>query len=557
MYVLKRRNAAGALAVLACLLGVTSQAVALEPNSFRLRGLGTGLSWVVEDPLSDMFRNPANLFGLEGLGIYTNLSNMQDQGNESFLSGTSPRRINLLGSLLLGATYVPEEWPVSGGLFVEYQDVSVVGDISSFKQDTAAGGSAFYVENEREFDELAAEFIDVAVVLPLALRLSRQLALGLKLSYEEFGGTFTLRDRKVEEQHVEIQNGDWTRRSETVSSDSYELAGNRALGALAGLTWQGDSVAAEVIAGYAPVRIPVSLADVDSLLGGTVMGLSFSNMAQFVDPGGLDFYASAWQIDAKCRASVGSSLALHGRAGFRVIEAGGTFSQQSEDLFRIDRVPEGFSHRRVSTQVDEHELKALITDVPVTLGLTWKFKDWGLFALGVNGHLFRIDADYLQHPTIHRTTYSFVNQPFDHTYIAEEFSTNNDYTRMSGDLWLGVLSFPVGVEMNLADWLAVRMGAETLLPIYGSGDVDMVEVDEPGYAETILSDGTSAQVDEDAEVVRVESELTSDELRSGITIYSAGLGFKVNDNITVDALSFANLTNLAYWKLSLAFSVTM
>ena len=99
--------------------------------------------------------------------------------------------------------------------------------------------------------------------------------------------------------------------------------------------------------------------------------------------------------------------------------------------------------------------------------------------------------------------------------------------------------------------------ARHVRPVRLEDRVLMVEVDEPGYAETTLSDGTSAQVDENAEVVRVESELTSDELRSGITIYSAGLGFKVNDNITVDALSFANLTNLAYWKLSLAFSVTM
>lgn len=84
------------------LILMVSLASAFVPISMRMRGLNPSLVGIVDDEYSDLFYNPAFINKIEGTRIYSNLSNVQGEGEDMFFSGYDyypERYANLLGGI--------------------------------------------------------------------------------------------------------------------------------------------------------------------------------------------------------------------------------------------------------------------------------------------------------------------------------------------------------------------------------------------------------------------------------------------------------------------------
>ncbi len=76
----KIRKKLGILLVGALILAVaTGSALAISRTSLRLDGMSDDLTYFISDEYSDLFLNPANVMEIDGVRIYTNLSNLQGE----------------------------------------------------------------------------------------------------------------------------------------------------------------------------------------------------------------------------------------------------------------------------------------------------------------------------------------------------------------------------------------------------------------------------------------------------------------------------------------------
>ena len=550
------------LLVLAALL-CSASASAFERNSFRLRGMGTGLSWMVDDSFSDIFNNPATMVELKGMSLYTNLSNIEDQGNTSFLSGQDPNRIDPTGTLLLGGHWVNEEQSWGVGLFVEWGNIRINGKASTLGSGSKSSLGSFdtVVEEESlDYDTIDVAFNDLAILLPFSIRVSREMTIGTLVMFEDFSGSVKLGSESGSEQLMQV--GQFSELRRQFSSSTYETSfdNNMQIGGLAGMRYvpiEGDYVL-EAVVGYAPTQLNVSAITLDSFVGGTNMGLILSEATQYANEDGFDIYASAIQAHIKATYKLNDEIRLTGIVGFEMVHHSPEISATEFSSYISERELEGYRYVATDTTRQRANMDAQIHHIPVRLGVDWNFLEWGTFALGVITYLSMVSVDYVSQPDTNTRTFNYKLPPFDHPYVSEIFSTPNDYQQLSGDAFGVLMSVPVGVEVRPSDWFTFRMGAETFIPLVNKVNISGYSYDEPDYTEVTTSAAQGGAVgsvksDESAPVVRTKEKVDFESNDEKVTVYSAGLGVKFNDNLRLDALSFAELTNLSFWKLSLSF----
>jgi hypothetical protein len=557
----KQRYLVGLLVLLALLW--SASAGAFERNSFRLRGMGTGLSWMVDDSFTDIFNNPATMVELKGLSIYTNLSNIEDQGNTSFLSGQDATRIDPTGTLLLGGHWVNEEQSWGVGLFVEWGDIRISGKSSTLGSGSKSplGNFDTVVEEETlDYETIDVAFNDLAILLPFSMRVSRELTIGTLVMFEDFSGSVKLGSESGSEQLMQV--GQFSELRRQFSSSSYETSfdNNMQIGGLAGMRYvpvEGDYVL-EAVVGYAPTQLNVSALSLDTFVGGTNMGLILAEATQYANEDGFDIYASAIQAHVKATFKVTDEIRLTGIVGYEMVSHSPEISATEFSSYTSERELEGYRYSATDTTHQQANMDAQIHHIPIRLGVDWSFVDWGTFALGVNTYLSMVSVDYVSQPDTNTQSFNYKLPPFDHPYVSEIFSSTNEYQQLHGDAFGVVLSVPVGVEVNPSDWFTFRMGAETFIPLVNQVDISGYSYDEPDYTEVTTSAAQggvvgSVKSDEAAPVVRAKEKVDFDSADDKVTVYSAGLGVKFNDNLRLDALSFAELTDLSFWKFSLSF----
>ena len=218
----------------------------------------------------------------------------------------------------------------------------------------------------------------------------------------------------------------------------------------------------------------------------------------------------------------------------------------------------GTGYDQITESVRSSVLDASISHIPFRVGAVWDLQDWGTFALGVNTHLFLMDLHFTEHPNLSTASFNHSNPPFDHPYVSEVFTTDNVSRVLDGSWTLLTVSVPVGLEVQATDWLDLRLGAESVLPLVTSGKTTGEAVDEADYTRITYFDpiqGGSAIIETDGTEAVVKApesvEVSAEDQRR--TVYSAGLGFRLNNNLRMDALSFADLSDLSLWKLSVVF----
>ncbi len=139
----------------------------------------------------------------------------------------------------------------------------------------------------------------------------------------------------------------------------------------------------------------------------------------------------------------------------------------------------------------------------------------------------------------------------------DSLQTIDDYvqTTTAAESWLRrktgcytALALPVGLEFRVIPSVALRLGA---LPILRWDDVtttNQLLTWHPRKVRTVYGDGSFSERIDDEE----RSPASSETRRSFVqtTELSYGAGFRPVENLQIDLMGFANLTNLVNWRLS-------
>jgi hypothetical protein len=167
---------------------------------------------------------------------------------------------------------------------------------------------------------------------------------------------------------------------------------------------------------------------------------------------------------------------------------------------------------------------------------------------------FATDAwqDSLEDSTAQRSYYAFDN--------GDSISGHEDFqsTTTFAEEWLmrttgtdRVLTAPVGIEVKVVEALALRLGASPTMTWTEETTVEELTAYSPQYTHTIYGDSTFSDQLGDA-----QQNPGSSETRKTVT-YSTGLtygiGYSPMENLQIDLMTFARVTDLRYWRLSVTF----
>jgi hypothetical protein len=175
------------------------------------------------------------------------------------------------------------------------------------------------------------------------------------------------------------------------------------------------------------------------------------------------------------------------------------------------------------------------------------------FKLGL-GLGFATDAwqDSLEDSTATRSYYAFDN--------GDSIPGHEDYqqTTTFAEEWMTrttgsdkVLSAPVGIEFKLLEPLALRLGASPTVTWRDVTVIEALTASSPTYTHTVYGDGTFSDHIGDAQQNPGSSQTSRTVDYS--TQFSYGIGYKPIDNLQVDLMGFARLTDLSNWRLSVTF----
>jgi len=131
-------------------------------------------------------------------------------------------------------------------------------------------------------------------------------------------------------------------------------------------------------------------------------------------------------------------------------------------------------------------------------------------------------------------------------------STSNETWEIVNKYGGFVFTVPVGLETRLTDRFSLRLGATQNMTLKFTNTYEETLIDEGSITiyhrtkPTELIQTTQEGEDElDSYYLKFEDKVSF----SASTAYHYGLGFKVNDNVEINILNFANLTNLSNWMV--------
>jgi hypothetical protein len=133
-----------------------------------------------------------------------------------------------------------------------------------------------------------------------------------------------------------------------------------------------------------------------------------------------------------------------------------------------------------------------------------------------------------------------------------------DYTRAitESETWMtqvegSVNSFviPVGLEFNILEPLAFRLGAQHTLSYNDYTTTTELIGYSPQRTLTVYGDGTSTEIIDDPGP-RPERSVETETETVPATDYYYGIGWMATDNLQIDLMGFNQLTDLSNWRLS-------
>jgi hypothetical protein len=173
-----------------------------------------------------------------------------------------------------------------------------------------------------------------------------------------------------------------------------------------------------------------------------------------------------------------------------------------------------------------------------------------LLAIGLIPSFFTGNAKIKMNP-VDTTIYYYQNYPDTLEYTTT--STSNETWECTNKFSGFSITIPVGFETHLTDRLILRLGVTQDFMLKTKDSYEDILTDGGSNFVRDVTQGTSLR---DTTITEPAEELDSyyDKYEnkvsfSNMTSYHYGLGFQINDNIELNFLNFAKLTELGTWVL--------
>ncbi len=529
-------------------------AFAIQKYSFRMRSLGPNLSGFIDDLYSDLYYNPAYVYRFNKHHIYTNLSNLQGNG-QTRLFGDENTTVNKDG--IFPSNLAGYAGPVFGGKWGVFWENSghnfKLTDFESYDDPITA---AVRGERTRAID---GSFSGQGLSLFGLIK-----GIGFNVTYDRVG-----MDLNVDTQSDSLfyTTSDSSLMHNALSRERWKFPNNM-WGVSIGKVWREHDHEWSLSAGIQPHRLNLNM---DQLFNIVQVNLG-QNLHAYRKPFGA---GSADTTNSLLQQQLGFSelgvRSYFARARFKEIHVGENSFYQLNYLLDYSRysVPLDISTStvfRMDSLIYANDLSTRVKEDGIFPGDGDVTLNNVTFGIGGEGYLdnlktmisMGVKLTYIwgglhltQGPgrIIHSR-----EQKLDTTTVAgQTYSrtiTDNTVVTTKGDTrWL-TLSLPVGLELRPHDKLTLRMGANTTIPISFKGTWSIATRDSA--SSVIDTTGAPPPLSPGAEPPPATQK--SSGIRGkffSLTSYYYGASFRITPSIEMELMNFAQVTDLRTWWLSI------
>lgn len=524
----------------------------ISNSSFRLKGMGTELLDFTHDEYSDIYYNPHYLNDIQGKRLYSNLSNLSGVMPASFAATD----INLLRNVLYPTNLI-------GGITdAGNSKIGAIFASSGFsaKFRTESKNSGTYQTPARWKDEETMESggsfggRDINIFYG-----GRSLGIIAKASY--FSAGMTYEDSRKEDSFNDNGNQNYHR----YEKDEWDFSNRDYLVGLSiGKVMRDGNGETSISGGVEPALMQTSMKDIESYVTRYFDGNNPDYDNNYDDDESISITGISGKLNFRRQSNIGqnsiSSKVLKLSASFVPFSLEST----NEDIYESwsgDRGSENYYHRyRKSEDNNEMSGAAIVLHSAFGYGREINFDDKKTkLVFGGKLKYFFIFLSGSDDPSTRKTTFYQIypngsNNSNDSGYITT--IDDNKSVDVSGNLHLLVWNFPIGIETTFLEKFKLRLGSNAVIPMFGMGGLKIDEKDQPDHVRTDYTHGPDAgkieqEYNEDNPTIEDSDDLSASVTNANLHTYSMGLGWQINENLTMDIIHFSKLTDLGTWWFSL------
>lgn len=524
------------LLVSACPVFFGGICLAIEEVSFRVKGMHPELAGIVEDEYTDMLDMPCDLLSIEGLRIYTNLSNLTG-GTERQLSEVSAEDLFLLGA-------AGDFWQFgkiasigSGRSLINPQTIKVNPAGSTGLQTTGSqsGEYSFVDEDkdnakkEEESGKAEKKNISPSLSFLYALPISEDFKMGLRFDYlaelVSPVNNYSYRENLDTVNNDEIgeislkRSGKGDRTTDDFSRNVFLL--------VPALTYQ---MGPKLTIG---TRIPLLLTYAQ-LTDEYTYKKDYTKLyqqTQWVGAGG------AATQNYKYEETHESSLKPNGIGIGFGMEVAWELGENSvlKTEFDYQNIPLSGKGKESTIKETKNDGTGGTSKIESTQEMKIDNEANNLlFAVGMEN---RIGEKFLLASAL-KCGYESKKNVFEATngeQLTDSVKSYLDDVKITDESGIIKIILPVGLEYTITEWLDLRLGA-----------CHTIKIEQAKTTTKTISYNAKHQESDVEEVVTPQKRTVT-----GTTDFAYGLGLRFGDNLSLDLLSFSNLTRLDQWRLSL------
>ena len=524
--------------------------------SFRMNGLGKELLDFTSDGYSDIYYNPYYINEVEGTRIFSNLSNLNGVMPASFAATD----INLLRNTLYPTNLIGGigEW--------KGNKVGAIYSTSGFSLKLRNEHSSSSVYNGLNLNTDSGDFETKGVLGGRDVNLfygNQNYGFLLKFSTFSSGIMSTENDESIEYTETGQTESKWT------DKDEYGMMNNTYfMGISAGKVEKTENGKISKSAGIEPAFLNVSIKDVSNYL------------SQYFEMNDIDGYENDYDNSESISVSGWSAFGRYRERTFlnensmasKVLNISASWvpfswTSRNYELYEswdADWENESFQHTfNESKQENEISGSAFIINATGGYGRELSFPETNTkLILGAKLKYFFVYFNGTDEPDVTEDTYYRVypnasNDNNDYGY--ESTTNNNESIEIAGQSHILGFNFPIGVETKVSKKLTLRLGANTLMPLFGFGNIEFSETDEPNSYYSKVTHGPdkgdiNEQID-DSPTYNSSDKSSITSSNANLNSYSVGLGWEINENLQLDILHFSRLTDLGTWWFSLGIKL--
>ncbi len=526
------------------LLGVcliASVASAIVPISLRMRGLSPALVGIVDDEYSDIFYNPAFVNRVEGNRIYTNLSNLQGYGEDMFFDKAY---YPLLGSYnLFGG--ITEKNGMKLGALLELSGIDYLMSMSEYTK--VINGSSTEIESTEA--SYRFKYTSTALNLLWGKKMS-SFDLGVlaipKWYADEYKSFYS---DAIYDINSEITEYDYEYEESVTSEKSFaipivvgivmgEPENEMAFSLGYGYEWESGIIPTDYLESELEKEISSWLA----------MRTDQTWKEEYLyDRGG--FYLSANARNKKRFSDY--SLSYLGEISYAHQPTNMSYLDSTYELTIYDTLS---GAKLIESDIVKQKASGTMNRLAlgVGFGIEKHFDIMNtntMFAIGLLPSFFTGTSKMNVTP---ESYYSYYYRNYPDTLEYTVNSSTNEYLEITNKFSGFSITVPVGLETRLTDRLRLRLGATQHLMLKTLDSYNEVMIDSGQvsiYHRTKPTELTQT-VQEPAGELDSYTWTSENKMNfTNATEYHYGLGYKVNDNVEINLLNFADLTKLHNWVL--------